>query len=360
MEVSHPPQHNTNRKAIGRPVGIMGHGAYIPRYRLPAREIARVWSDPDTVPIGQEKSVPGQDEDTATMCMEASANALSRAGVPPSAIEAVWIGSESHPYAVKPTGTIVAEAIGATPLTLAADLEFACKAGTEALQAGMGFVGSGHGTYALVAGMDTAQSRPGDALEYTAAAGGAVLILGPAAEAPVTINHALSWVTDTPDFWRRPNQPYPMHAGRFTGEPGYFQHVLAAGRKLMEDVDAQPSDYHHVVVHQPNLKFATRVLTDMGFQSDQWRRGLLVGKIGNTYAGSTLLGLSAILDQAQAGDRILAVSYGSGGGSDAIDMTVTRDPAPWRSRAPETADYLARRVVIDYATYARMRDKIQT
>ena len=54
------------------------------------------------------------------------------------------------------------------------------------------------------------------------------------------------------------------------------------------------------------------------------------------------------------------MSYGSGGGSDAIDMTVTRDPAPWRRRAPETADYLARRVVIDYAMYARMRDKIQT
>lgn len=360
MEVLQHPQHDTNRNAIGRPVGIMGHGAYIPRYRLPAREIARVWSDPDTVPVGQEKSVPGQDEDTATMCMEASANALSRAGVPPSAIEAVWIGSESHPYAVKPTGTIVAEAIGATPLTLAADLEFACKAGTEALQAGMGFVGSGRGTYALVAGMDTAQSRPGDALEYTAAAGGAVLILGPAAEAPVTINHALSWVTDTPDFWRRQNQPYPMHAGRFTGEPGFFQHVLAAGRKLMEDMGSRPSDYRHVVVHQPNLKFATRVLTDMGFRPDQWQRGLLVGKIGNTYAGSTLLGLSAILDRADAGDRVLAVSYGSGGGSDAIDMTVTRDPAAWRSKAPETADYLARRVVIDYATYARMRDKIQT
>jgi hydroxymethylglutaryl-CoA synthase len=36
---------------------------------------------------------------------------------------------------VKPTATIVAEAIGATPQVLAADWEFACKAGTEAFQA---------------------------------------------------------------------------------------------------------------------------------------------------------------------------------------------------------------------------------
>ncbi len=60
-------------------------------------------------------------------------------------IRAVWVGSESHPYAVKPTSTIVAEAIGAVPATLAGDLEFACKAGTEAFQAAIGLRRLGHG-----------------------------------------------------------------------------------------------------------------------------------------------------------------------------------------------------------------------
>jgi len=82
------------------------------------------------------------------------------------------------PYAVKPTSTIVAEAIGAVPHTLAADWQFACKAGTEAMQAAIGFVGSGMADYALALGMDTAQGRPRDALEYTAGAGGAAFLLG--------------------------------------------------------------------------------------------------------------------------------------------------------------------------------------
>ena len=38
---------------------------------------------------------------------------MARAGIQPSQIGAVYIGSESHPYAVKPSGTVVAEAIGA-------------------------------------------------------------------------------------------------------------------------------------------------------------------------------------------------------------------------------------------------------
>ena len=42
--------------------------------------------------------------------------------------------------------------------------------------------------YALAIGMDTAQGRPGDALEYTAGAGGAAYLLGPAEEALAIID----------------------------------------------------------------------------------------------------------------------------------------------------------------------------
>lgn len=341
-----------------RPVGIVGYGAYVPRYRLPGSEISRVWTEGNSRSPVREKAVPGLDEDTATMSIEAARNALARAAIDPQQIRAVWVGSESHPYAVKPTGTIVAEAIGATPGVLAADWQFACKAGTEAMQAGIGFVGSGMAAYVMAIGMDTAQGRPGDALEYTAGAGGAAYLLGPADQALAIIQRTLSYVSDTTDFWRRPSTHYPSHAERFSGDPGYFGHVTPAAEQMMAEVKTTPADYDYVVFHQPNPKFPTRALEDLGFKPAQWKTGLLVPEIGNTYAGSAIIGLSAVLDEAQPGQRILMVSYGSGAGSDAFDLLVTDRIVEAKKRAPATRDYIKRRVQIDYAQYVRMRRKL--
>lgn len=342
-----------------RDVGIVGYGAYVPRYRLPASEVARVWSDGSGgLPI-KEKAVAGLDEDTLTMSVEAARNALARAGIDPAEIRAVWVGSESHPYAVKPTSTIVAEAIGAVPFTQAADLEFACKAGSEAIVMGIGLVGSRMGNYVLAIGMDTAQGRPGDALEYTAASGGAAYIIGPAEQSVAVYEAALSHVTDTPDFWRRAYAHYPSHGHRFTGEPAYFEHIVSAGQELMREMGTTPSDYRYVVLHQPNTKFPQRAAQILGFTPEQVKIGLLCPVIGNTYAGSSLIGLTAILDEAHPGDRVFMVSFGSGAGSDAFSLRVTDRILEVRDRAPKTQDYIGRRKQIDYATYVRFRHKLQ-
>jgi hydroxymethylglutaryl-CoA synthase len=341
-----------------RPVGIVGYGAYVPRFRLPASEVARVWTDGQGgLPI-KEKAVPGLDEDVATMSIEAARNAMRRAGIQPDRLRAVWVGSESHPYAVKPTSTIVAEAIGAVPNVQAADWQFACKAGTEAMVAAIGFVGSCMADYAMAIGMDTAQGRPGDALEYTAGAGGAAFVLGPAEDSLAVIENTYSYVTDTPDFWRRPQQKYPEHGQRFTGEPAYFKHIIEAGRTMLEATGTTAADYEYAVFHQPNTKFPQRAASMLGFKREQIAAGLLVPVIGNTYAGAAIIGLTAILDIAKPGDRILMVSFGSGAGSDAFTIRVTEAITSRQGLAPRTNDYIARRTPIDYATYARYRGKL--
>jgi hydroxymethylglutaryl-CoA synthase len=306
----------------------------------------------------KEKAVAGLDEDVITMSIEAARNALARAGIDAGLLRAVWVGSESHPYAVKPSGTIVAEAIGASQHIQAGDWEFACKAGTEAFVAAMGLVGSQMGDYALAIGMDTAQGKPGDALEYTASSGGAAFIIGPAQESLATVDAHYSYVTDTPDFWRRAQQKYPEHGQRFTGEPAYFDHIYSAASTLMELEGLKPEDFKFAVFHQPNEKFPTRISKQLGFKPEQIKTGLLSPVIGNTYAGASLVGLTAILDIAEPGDRILVTSYGSGAGSDSFIMTTQDALIDRRGAALSTQDYIERRTEIDYATYTRFRNKI--
>jgi len=341
-----------------RSVGIVGYGAYVPRYRLPASEVTRIWMGGVGGSPITEKSVPGLDEDTTTMAIEAGRNALLRAKIPPSEIRAVWVGSESPPYAVKPTSTIVAEALGIVPSTQAADFEFACKAGSEAMVAAFGLVGSEMANYAMAMGMDTAQGKPGDALEYTAAAGGACYIIGPAEEALAILEGAYSYVTDTPDFWRRAHQKYPEHGHRFTGGPAYFTHTKEAVTIFLDETGTTPEDYQYAIFHQPNAKFPHRVAKQLGFSVDQITPGLLSPEIGNTYAGAALIGLSATLDIAKPGDRILMVSFGSGAGSDAFAFHVTEEIISRREKALKTRAYIARRTEIDYAQYVRMRRKL--
>tara|TARA_Y100001934_G_scaffold76013_1_gene94576 strand:- start:854 stop:1936 length:1083 start_codon:yes stop_codon:yes gene_type:complete len=339
-------------------VGIVGYGSYIPRFRVSTSEIASTWGiESSRLPV-KEKSVAGIDEDVVTMSIEAARNAISRGRIDAQELGAVWIGSESHPYAVKPSSTIVAEAIGAVPNTQAADWQFACKAGTEALQAGIGFVGSGMSKYAIAIGMDTAQSRPGDVLEYTAGSGGAAFVLGSSEKSVVVIEGSNSFVTDTPDFWRRQHAIYPEHGQRFTGEPSYFRHIVSCGQQLMTAMNTSPSDYDHVVFHQPNSKFPRQVGKLFGFAEEQMSVGLLADEIGNVYAGSSLLGLTAVLDVAVAGDKIMLISFGSGAGSDAFHLSVNDNITLVQNLAPTTKSYLTRKTMIDYATYARFNRKL--
>ncbi|REE28574.1 hydroxymethylglutaryl-CoA synthase [Methanothermobacter defluvii] len=342
--------------------GIVGYGVYIPSYRIKVEEIARVWGDdPQAISRGlvvEEKSVPGPDEDTATISVEAARNALRRSQIDPSEIGAVYVGSESHPYAVKPTATIVAEAVDATPEMTAADLEFACKAGTAGIQACMGLVDSGIIDYGLAVGADTAQGAPGDALEYTASAGGAAYVIG-GKNCLADIKETYSFTTDTPDFYRREGMPYPRHGGRFTGEPAYFKHVLGAARGMMEKTGLSADDFDYAVFHQPNGKFYLKAARKLGFESEQVKPGLLTPVIGNTYSGATPIGLAATLDVAEPGARILAVSYGSGAGSDAFIIEVNDLIEERRNLAPSVAEIIKNKRYVDYAIYAKFKGKLR-
>ncbi len=344
--------------------GIVAYGSYVPKLRITPEEIGRVWGK-DGKKVGQslgvkEKAVAAFDEDTATISVEAARNAINDFGIDAKKIGAVYVGSESHPYAVKPTSSIVAEAIETGNDYTAADLEFACKAGTAGMQACAGMVNSNMIEYGLAIGSDTAQGKPNDALEFTAGSGGTAFIIGKKPKEIIAkINHTCSFTSDTPDFWRRQHAEFPEHGGRFTGEPAYFRHVHSAAKMCMDKMKRKPKDYKYAVFHQPNGKFPLKVGKMLGFTDKQLEQGLMTPLIGNTYSGSTPIGLASILDVAKPGDKILAVSYGSGAGSDAFDLTVTKNITKKRAKV-SVRKLIENKEYVDYAIYAKNRKKLKT
>lgn len=345
--------------------GIAGYGVYVPIYRIKVEEIAKIWNeDADSIKKGlniAEKSVQDKDEDTATIAVEAARRAVRHAGIDAHEIGAVYVGSESHPYAVKPTATIVKEAISTGNRIMAADLEFACKAGTAGMQMVMGLLDSGMIKYGMAVGSDTAQGRPGDALEYTASAGGAAFILGKDKKSNIAeILKTVSFTSDTPDFWRKEGASFPSHGGRFTGEPGYFNHTISATKMLFEETGFKPSDFDYAVFHQPNGRFPVNAAAQLGFTNEQIKNGLITPMIGNTYSGASLIGLAATLDVAKPGQKILVTSFGSGAGSDSFAIEVTEGIDAKRKNLVPVMELINKnKTYVDYSVYLKIKKAIK-
>jgi hydroxymethylglutaryl-CoA synthase len=307
-------------------VGIIGWGGYVPAGRVSVAEIARKQGKSAEQVIAslgvKQKAVAAADEDTVSLAVAAARLALGRAKIQPEQLGAILVGSESHPYVVKPTGSIVGEILGAGNDYLTVDLEFACKAGTSAVILVAALVEAGLIDCGLAIGADVAQAKPGDALEFTAGAGAGAFILGNQKFGWLAkLNRIGSLTSDTPDFWRRQGEKYPVHAGRFTAGPAYFRHVVGSTQKFLKAAKAKISDYDYVVLHMPNAKFPARAAKLLGISEGQLKTGLIVPEIGNPYSASSLLGLIKVLEKASKGQKILVTSYGSGAGSDNLSLT---------------------------------------
>lgn len=300
-------------------VGIVSYGTYVPTYRIRLSDISNVWHGDNEAPNLQmsEKAVPGIDEDAITMAIEAGKKAIDSGKIDPTKIGCIYVGSESHPYAVNPSSSTVATYLQMGNNYMTVDLEFACKAGTAGMQIAAALITTKQINYGLIIGSDTAQGRPHDMLEYTAASAACAFLFGRKKnEIIADILMTSSYTSDTPDFWRRDGARYPTHFNRFTGEPAYFTHIFSEAKKLFEKSTLKPEDFSYCVFHMPNGKFPRIIAKKLGFTPKQLAPSLVVDKIGNSYSASSLLGLAAVLDIAKPKEKIFFVSYGSGAGAD--------------------------------------------
>lgn len=318
-------------------VGIVSYGYYLPSQRLDISLLAEQWE----LSAGHERvyrlngrnitAVQALDEDAITLAAEAGQRALDALSPGDELPRSVLVGSESHPYSVKPTSVVVAEILGLCTDVFAADLEFACKGGTAAVLISAALSQTEFATPALAIGSDCPQSAPGSLLEASVGAGASAVLLGKR-NVIARIEAVASVSSDVSDFWRRDMAQYPSVAGKFSVDIGYRQHTENVIEKLLALTGSKPSDYKYLCLHQPYASLPMSVASKLGFSRDSIRPGLVSGRVGNTYSSATLLSLCGVLDQAEPGDRIMLASFGSGAGSDGIVIKVTEHIEAFRHR----------------------------
>jgi len=338
--------------------GIVGYGVYLPKFRVRNQ-------DSSSAAGVKERTVPFQDEDTATFAVEAGRRALIHAGVKSRDVKKCFLGSESTPYAVKPSMSTVCQALELGEryedgfISGGVDTQFACKAATDLLidAAALVMYPTFGGRNVMVIGSDNSQAAPHDALDSTVGAGAAAYILGEYGVI-ATLDHYSPYTSDTADFYRRDGEKYPRHGGRFTGKPAYFKHVTSAMSNVLKESGLSPRDFAYVVSHSPNARYPLMAALEMGFERSQVEPGLVVEQVGNLYSGSCLTALAAVLDIAKPGERILATSYGSGAGSESYVFTVTDLILEKRLRSIPVREQVEspKRQYVDYGTYRAWKE----
>ena len=245
---------------------------------------------------------------------------------------------------------------------ISADLQFAGKSGTTAMQTCLGLVRSGMAELALAIGADTINRHtcPGRMAEYAASAGAVAVVLGN--EGVIAeIRGTAAYASDLSDFFRVEGERYIQNIGDGgklypAFEVGMVEHVSKAAEALSAKVGLAPADYDYAVFQQPYGVIPFVLGERLGYTARQIEPGAIASRIGDCGAASALLGLANVLDNAKAGQKILVVSYGFGAGADAVSLETT--PLIERKRPSlSVARLLDNKSLVDYATASRLEYK---
>ena len=307
--------------------GIVSYGAYIPWYRLNRQTILRSmgWFNPGAALPGR-KAVAAYDEDSITMAVEAARDCLK--GFSREGVAAVHFASTTAPYRERLNAAVVAAALDLKEDLRPADFAGSPRAGTAALLAGCEAAAAGAGQV-LVAAADTRLGKMGSAQEQIFGDGGAAFLLGEE-NVVAELKGSYSLAADFAD--RRRAQKDVFDRGwedRWVREAGYARFIPQAVAGLLRKYGLSPGDFTRVVYTCPFAREHAAIGRKLGFPPEKIQDNL-VGEVGDTGVAYALMMLAAALEEAQPGEKILLVSYGSG--CDALYFEVTEEILKRRDR----------------------------
>ena len=262
----------------------------------------------------KERRFVGEDENCATLAVEASKRALEHAGVEPESIDLVVCGTSTAPESMPSVSCLIGEEIG-VPGVGAMDLAAACAGFSYAATVAASMLRSGAAGRVLLVGADAMstivdQNERSTAVLFGDGAGAAILDAGDGESG--FLDHILG------------ADGRGASLGR-AGHPGDDHKLYQNGRevfkfavrilpemveKLLSRNGVSPDEVQYVIPHQANARIIKAAAKKMEVPED--RLVINLDRFGNTSAASIPLSYPDIFDDLEPGKYVITVGFGFG------------------------------------------------
>jgi 3-oxoacyl-[acyl-carrier-protein] synthase-3 len=258
------------------------------------------------------------------MAVEASNEAIKKAGIKPSEIEAVIFSTITHPYQTPSAAALLAELVGANPAP-AFDISAACAGYCYGIAQADSLVRSGTAKYVLVVGGEklTDYIDPTDrSISFLLGDGAGAAIVGPADSPGISKSvwgsdgskwEAVGMTGSLLDF-RDGTGSWPtlVQEGQSVFRWAVWEMVKVA-KLTLEAAGVKPEELSALVTHQAN----ERIIDEMAKQLALPETVVIAKDIittGNTSAASIPLAMHALLAEGRikSGDLALQIGFGAG------------------------------------------------
>jgi len=342
---------------------ITGWGMYAPSRVMTNDELSTMVETSDEWIVSRtgirERRIAADDETTATLSLHAARDALAVAGLEPSELDLVIVGTCSPDYYMPATAVLVAHQLGATRAA-GFDVMAACSGFIFSLATATAYVRSGMYRNVLVVGVELLSRF----LDYTDR--NTCVLFGDGAGAVIVSASAEPGGLIGLDMYSDGSgaQGIIFPAGgsacpttpQTVADGGHFVHMAGkevyryATRQLAESAQAalrdaglNVDDVDQFLFHQANLRIIESVQNAVGIPAE--KTYLNIERYGNTSAASVPMALVEAVaeERIKPGDRLLMAAFGAGYTAGAAVVHWTADPAR-RSLAPGTQTRLGPRL----------------
>lgn len=258
------------------------------------------------------------------MAVEASKEAIEKAGIRASEIEAVIFSTITHPYQTPSAAALLGELVGANPAP-AFDISAACAGYCYGIAQADSLVRSGVAKYVLVVGGEKLSDfiDPTDrSISFLLGDGAGAAIVGPSDSPGISKSvwgsdgskwEAVGMTGSLLDF-RDGTGAWPtlVQEGQTVFRWAVWEMVKVA-KQALEVAGVKPEELDAIVMHQANERIIDEMAKQLGLPEH-----VVVAKdiktTGNTSAASIPLAMHALLEQGQikSGDLALQIGFGAG------------------------------------------------